>query len=82
LLDDLQGAPRRADRVNGGHQITASQGEVGRLDRDVGTGAYRQAVICLRQRGGVVVTPSPTIATTLPASCRRLTTSTLSSSSA
>ena len=42
------------DRVGGGAQVAADQGEVAGLDRDVGAGAHREAEIGLRERGGVV----------------------------
>ncbi len=47
-------APREADRVGGGAQVAGHERQVGRLDRDVGAGADREAEICLRERRRVV----------------------------
>ena len=49
-----QGAAGQPDRVGGGAQVAAHEGEVGGLDGDVGAGAHRQAEVGLGQRGGVV----------------------------
>ena len=53
-LDGAQGATGQPDRVHRRPQVTADQGQVGGLDRHVGTGAHRNAQVGLRQRGGVV----------------------------
>ena len=49
-----QGAAGQPDRVDGGPQVAADQGQVGGLDGDVGAGAHRDAQVGLGQRGGVV----------------------------
>ena len=42
------------DRVGGGAQVAADEGEVAGLDGDVGAGAHREAEVGRGQRGGVV----------------------------
>ena len=49
-----QGAAGQPDRVDGGGQVAAYQGQVGGLDRHVGAGAHRQPQVGLGQRGRVV----------------------------
>ena len=49
-----QRPPGQPDRVGGGAQVAADEGEVGGLDRDVGAGAHREAEVGLGERGGVV----------------------------
>ena len=53
-LDRAQGPSREADRVGGGAQVAGDERQVGRLDRDVGAGADREAEVGLRERGRVV----------------------------
>src|SRR5664279_3644734 len=52
--DRAQGTAGQPDRVDRGAQVTADQGQVGRLDRHVGAGAHGNSLVGLGQRRGVV----------------------------
>ena len=49
-----EGAAGERDRVGGGAEVAGDEGEVARLDRDVGAGADRDAEVGLGERRRVV----------------------------
>ena len=77
----LQRPARQPDRRCHHAQVVAHDDEVCGIDRDVGARADRQAKVAAAS-AGASFTPSPTIATHRPSSCRRRMIATFSAGSA